>query len=115
MLRNCFYGNGGSLFFFTPMIAISGMCAWLSVTQGFAQVRNVSQNVTTVEKLKGTWVGRTNRYRKSCVRNWEEVYGPRVFCPFWCCPFPIPKVEDGFGYEKIGEDDEKPPFIGGRR
>jgi hypothetical protein len=111
MLWTFFYGTYGNFFFFISILGITGFCAFLSVGQGFLQARNISLNATIIEHLKGKWATGRNPYRKDCIRNWEEVYGPRVCCPLWCCPFPIPRVEDGFGYDKGANDDERCAFI----
>jgi hypothetical protein len=94
------------------MIGITEWVGFLAASQACAQLANISLNTTTSERLKGLWKNKKNPYRKSCLQNWEEVCGPRSYCPLWCCPFPLPRVEDGFGYPKEPGDDENCPFIG---
>jgi hypothetical protein len=73
--------------------------------QVIQQATNVTVNQTTFEALRGLWVHQQNPYRKDCLSNWEEVCGSWKFCSFWPFPIPIPKVQDGFGYEKLEGDE----------
>jgi hypothetical protein len=95
------------------LLAVVLLCAVVGVSQEFLQCIYVSFNTTIVEQLKGRWSERKNPYRRGCVRNWEEVCGPAACAPLWCCPFPLPRVENGFGYHKLADDEELETFMGG--
>jgi hypothetical protein len=83
-------------------LVYAGVLAFLGVftaVQAVSQTVNVSHNQTISELLTGVFARQPNTFNRGCVRNWEEVCGSRYYCPMWLCPCPIPRVEDGFGYE----------------
>jgi hypothetical protein len=111
MIWNFFYGSYGNFLYLAVLLGLTGLCGVACVGQAVLQVVNLTRNRTAVEQLKGVWIGRTNPYRKDCLSNWEEVCGTRVCCPLWCCPCPLPRVEDGFGYQRFAENEEGRSFI----
>jgi hypothetical protein len=77
----------------------------ICAVQVVQQSRNVTLNQTTFEALRHLWTHQRNPYRRGCVSNWEEVCGSWKFFLFWIFPIPIPRVQDGFGYEMLEGDE----------
>jgi hypothetical protein len=74
---------------------------YIVITQTVQQSHNLMRNLLTVEILSTRPGVTLATYRKSCIRNWEEVCGDSKYMLCWACPCPVPMVEDGFGYGEV--------------
>jgi hypothetical protein len=101
-LRGLYKGRTIPFWIFVLVYLVQGSICAIQVVQ---QSLNVTANQTTFEVLRGLWKHQRNPYRKRCVSNWEEVCGSWKFFLFWLFPIPIPRVQDGFGYEKMEGDE----------
>jgi hypothetical protein len=96
--RGLYKGRMIPFWIFVLVYLVQGSICAIQVVQ---QSLNVTANQTTFEVLRGLWKHQRNPYRKRCLSNWEEVCGSWKFFLFWLFPIPIPRVQDGFGYEKL--------------
>ncbi|EAY04524.1 DHHC zinc finger domain containing protein [Trichomonas vaginalis G3] len=63
-------------------------------------------NETTLgEFKKASLEDKHNYYDLGCCANIRETCGPCSYCPVYLCPFPIPRVNDGYEW-KVNRDND---------
>jgi hypothetical protein len=110
-LRSFVVNRERNLPFLLAMLAVTGVCASVTGAQSFSQIIGLCRNVTVIENIRDAWATRRNPYRRDCLTNYEEVCGARAWLPLWCCPIPLPRIQDGFGYDLAEGDEERRAFL----
>lgn len=80
---------------FCIIYAILGfMFGMMTGSFAFSMCCEFSENVTTLETMKGARKGKPRKRRNPCLDNWEEVFGPASKMYMWLIPTPAFDVAD---------------------
>lgn len=69
----------------------------------FNQCIGITYNLTLLDIYRKQY---PNYSKGSCLSNWEDVFGPKKYLPFWFLPVPLPLISDGFDYHARQNPDE---------